>query len=46
MIARPGEGDSTLQPLKRKYQKVDPCKYKIQYVVDVDPSGVRTNKAP
>lgn len=46
MICKFGEGDSTLKPIKRKYQKVDPSKYKIQYVVDVDPSGVRTQKEP
>ena len=35
-------GSSTLKPIKRKYEKVDPSRYKIQYVIDVDPSGCRS----
>ena len=44
MISQSRGDVSTLKPIKRKYEKVDPSKYKVQYVIDVDPSGSRSIK--
>ena len=42
MISQSRGDVSTLKPIKRKYYKPDPSKYKVQYVIDVDPSGSRS----
>ena len=45
MISQSRGDVSTLKPIKRKYYKADPFKFKVQYVIDVDPSGSKSIQA-